>query len=104
VSTIGHVAAEKSAFNMAQLSRLYEGSGVCAVYMAERVTHQLGMGKTWCMYLHCSLPCSLEAPGEIINLWRSSVCYFEQLVEDGDFEEYQWALMLALCPPHAIRL
>ena len=45
-----------------------------------------------------------EAPGEIINLWRSGVCYFEQLVEDGDFEEYQRALMPALCPPHAIRL
>ena len=69
MSTIGHVAAEKSAFNMAQLSRLNEGTGVRAVYMAERMTRQLGMGKTWCMYLHCSLPCSLMR-----HLERSLIC------------------------------
>ena len=90
---------------MAQFSRLYEGPGIRHVYMAKRMTHQLGNGE----HLVPITPLQFtlfpyEAPDEIINLWRSSVCYLERLVEDGNFKEYQRSLMPALRPPHAVKL
>jgi hypothetical protein len=75
------------------------------VYMAERVTHQLGNGKD--LVPVAPLQFTLfpyEAPNKIVNLWTSGVCYLEQLVEDGDFEEYQQSLMPALYPPYEVRL
>ena len=90
IARVGTVAVEKKVFDIAKLSRLYEGSGVCAVYMAERLTHQLGNGED--LVSVAPLQFTLfpyEAPNKIVNLWTSGVCYLEQLVEDGDFEEYQ---------------
>uniref|UniRef100_A0A2N9IDX9 Uncharacterized protein n=1 Tax=Fagus sylvatica TaxID=28930 RepID=A0A2N9IDX9_FAGSY len=101
IARVGTVAVEKKAFDITQLSRLYEGPGVRAVYMAERVTHQLGNGED--LVLVAPLQFTLfpyEAPNKIVNLWTSGVCYLEQLVEDGDFEEYQQSLMPALYPPY----
>jgi hypothetical protein len=42
VERVGSVAADKRAYSVAQFSRLFEGLGVHAFYLAERITHQLG--------------------------------------------------------------
>ncbi len=86
---MGHVATNKKAFKVAQISHMFEGSGVCAFYMAERVTCQLGdeddlvsMSPLRFTLFH------YEAPDEIINLWRSGFPYLDWLEEDDNFEEY----------------
>jgi hypothetical protein len=42
IERVGSLAADKRAYSWAQFSRLFEGPGVRAFYMAERVTRQLG--------------------------------------------------------------
>ena len=86
---MGHVVADKKAFRVAQISRLFEGSGVRAFYMAERVTCQLGdeddlvpMSPLQFTLFH------YEAPDEIVNLWQSGFPYLDWLEEDNNFKEY----------------
>ncbi len=101
---VGPIVAEKRVFNVAQFSRLFEGPGVCAFYMVERVTRQLADDED--LVLVPPLQFTLfpyEAPDGVINIWRSGVPYLDRLEEDGDFEEYQKSLMPTLFPPQVVR-
>jgi hypothetical protein len=101
----GIATTDMRAFSMAQFSWLYEGPGVRVVYMAERLTCQLGHGDD--LVPMAPLQFTLfpyEAPNEVVNQWRAGFPYLERLEEDGNFEEYQGSLMPTLHPPPAVRL
>ena len=90
---------------MAQFSRLFEGPGVRAFYMAERVTCHLGDSKDLVPVPPLQFTLfPYEVPDEVINIWRSGISYLDRLEEDGDFEEYSQSLMPTLFPPHMVRL
>uniref|UniRef100_A0A2N9HP90 Aminotransferase-like plant mobile domain-containing protein n=1 Tax=Fagus sylvatica TaxID=28930 RepID=A0A2N9HP90_FAGSY len=86
----GIATTDMRAFSMAQFSWLYEGPGVRVVYMAERLTCQLGHGDD--LVPMAPLQFTLfpyKAPNEVVNQWRAGFPYLERLEEDGNFEEYQ---------------
>jgi hypothetical protein len=104
VKRVGSLTADKRAYSLAQFSHLFEVLGVCAFYMAKRVTRQLGEDEDLVPVppLQFTL-LPYEAPNEVILLWRLGIPLLDLLDEDGDFEEYQRSLMPTLFPPQAVR-
>uniref|UniRef100_A0A2N9F348 Aminotransferase-like plant mobile domain-containing protein n=1 Tax=Fagus sylvatica TaxID=28930 RepID=A0A2N9F348_FAGSY len=105
VKRVGSLTADKRAYSLAQFSHLFEVLGVCAFYMAKRVTRQLGEDEDLVPVppLQFTL-LPYEAPNEVILLWRLGIPLLDLLDEDGDFEEYQRSLMPTLFPPQAVEI
>jgi hypothetical protein len=96
---VGSVAANKKAYSWDQFSHLFEGPGVPAFYMAERVTHQLGKNEDVVPMLPLQFTLfPYEAPDKVILLWWAGIPMLDRLDKDGDFEEYQQSLMPTLFP------
>jgi hypothetical protein len=86
---VGSLTADKRAYSLAQFCCLFEGPGVCAFYMAERVALQLGENEELVPMPPLQFTIfPYKAPDEVINIWRSGIPVLDRLDEEGDFEEY----------------